>query len=735
MISNYKKFLIDKLLESVMIGNADFMSILGSIDNSISNELYHIIRREVDIKTNYNLVGVSDKNDEITFIPDSQYQRFKEKGENPWTKTKSKSKIGRMVRQVLLDNGHIFSDSQIEDFVNSFKAEWDKRNSTSRKVSVVTGDDILYWYNIENYAATYGTLGNSCMRFTEKNEYMKLYSNNPDKISMVILTENDKLLARALLWKLDESSMSKSIYLDRIYHVKDSDSNYVYDWVVENIAKGDKSIFASYGANSRSSIDGGKMICNLKNVKFDKYPYADSFFCLYKKMKDGKLSDGGFISNVESVDMSFLPSILRETDGRESIYGYRYSKRIDVYIISGDAAYIRSIDDYIYKKDATFCDYVGEWFLENEICYSEIVKSWIPKRISIDHPKYGIIPNDIIVSVAVKYIGKETTPIGIFLDRNENSYQFEDRIKDSNDHFRTNTFIEYFDISFRVLDLWGNVYPYFICAKLYNIKISSDEFRGLCKKFGIPYYDYNRIIKITKETSDFYGIPIEEKEEFLYIKNYIDNFEASYYFKYIDTKDEIKVSDEIKDRYNELIESMHKYLYLNNRTYKREINDGILDKNIKNEKYKLFKEAMVDSVKETLDSIIPSNLDRLMKRSLRRFGEISIEENKMILDLVPLCFSLYLIYYRNYRIVNELRSYLENLPNLIKKDRIQIISEATTEFVLDELRNSIEDKFMKNCLEQTNKLGIKIDYSDFVEYLLRGIDMQKLFDLYSDLLK
>ena len=42
--------------------------------------------REVDIKTNYNAIGLSDKNDEVSCIPDSQCQRYLVKGEDPWTK-------------------------------------------------------------------------------------------------------------------------------------------------------------------------------------------------------------------------------------------------------------------------------------------------------------------------------------------------------------------------------------------------------------------------------------------------------------------------------------------------------------------------------------------------------------------------------------------------------------------------------------------------------------------------
>ena len=80
----------------------------------------------------------------------------------------------------------------------------------------------------ENYNSGNGTLGNSCMRFREKTEYMSIYSENPDKISLVILTENDKLLARSLLWNVDTCSKSNIKYfLDRIYTERDSDFDFL----------------------------------------------------------------------------------------------------------------------------------------------------------------------------------------------------------------------------------------------------------------------------------------------------------------------------------------------------------------------------------------------------------------------------------------------------------------------------------------------------------------------------
>ena len=128
VVRRYSDYLVYQLLESIMVTTKEFKQIIHDMPNNdkISDILFLIIQDGLDIKTNYNLVDIDkDKNDEITFLPDSQYQRFLSKGDDVKTKTKGKSKIGRMIGQILRDNGHThFKETDIENFVNGFKATW-----------------------------------------------------------------------------------------------------------------------------------------------------------------------------------------------------------------------------------------------------------------------------------------------------------------------------------------------------------------------------------------------------------------------------------------------------------------------------------------------------------------------------------------------------------------------------------------------------------------------------------
>jgi hypothetical protein len=53
-----------------------------------------------------------------------------------------------------------------------------------------------------------GQLGSSCMA---RRKYLSLYENNPDVCQMLILTEDDKLIGRAIVWKV--KSIEKMVAL------------------------------------------------------------------------------------------------------------------------------------------------------------------------------------------------------------------------------------------------------------------------------------------------------------------------------------------------------------------------------------------------------------------------------------------------------------------------------------------------------------------------------------------
>jgi len=408
IIKSYKNFL---LLESILEINPTFYGILGDFKrsgNRIAEYIYDIFRNDTDVKTNVNKVDISQyKNGEITFLPDSQYQRIKDTPE-VYKRTRSVGNIGRIIRQILKDNKFEFTDKELEDFVNLYKSRWDKDYS-GRKVEIVKGDDILFWYNEDNYYSDSGTLGNSCMRSPGKNHFMKMYSENPDSVSLVILTHNNKLMGRSLLWKVGENSLGLDYFSDRIYYRFDSDATLIKDWIINNI-KG-KIGFYDSGID-----DNDKIKINLKKVKFDKYPYMDTFEYLYIELDKIQFEgvevynsgDNGFLSPFYDYnEKDYIVYELQDTGGGKSICGdvikCNYSKHL---VHSKDCFYISGYGN-VHKDFTVRCNYYNSNILKKESVWSELMKDWIPKSKSIDHPKYGVILSEYIVDVIVSLKDKK----------------------------------------------------------------------------------------------------------------------------------------------------------------------------------------------------------------------------------------------------------------------------------------------------------------------------------------
>jgi hypothetical protein len=194
-----------------------------------------------------------------------------------WTKSRQEISVGRGIRALLLTTGEKFLDKDIEQFVNLYKSTIDKLNDKFSFFEVVSGDDIAYWYNANNYFQRSGSLGSSCMA-NAKPSWLEIYTKNPEQCSMVIFKSpenNDKIVGRALLWTLQDGKK----FMDRIYTINDSDVILFKEYAKEN---GWYSKFhnASTESGKSSAPDGGieelDLVVNLSQKYYDYYPYLDT---------------------------------------------------------------------------------------------------------------------------------------------------------------------------------------------------------------------------------------------------------------------------------------------------------------------------------------------------------------------------------------------------------------------------------------------------------------------------
>lgn len=233
---------------------------------------------------------------------------------NPvWKKGRQNIFVGRGIRAILTTAGIQFTDKDLEEFVNLYKATVDKMNNRYQYFDIVKGEDIGYWYNINNYYDKKGSLGGSCMRKVDV-DYFDIYMSNPDVCQLVILksSEDDtKIIGRALLWKLDTGRK----FLDRIYTCYESDVNLFREYAKDNgwyYKQYNGSCDSPMVYDNGEAINLGRLTVNIRKGEYTNYPYLDTL--KYFDRNSGKLS----------TEKSYGNYLLEDTEGR-----YYYCQECD----------------------------------------------------------------------------------------------------------------------------------------------------------------------------------------------------------------------------------------------------------------------------------------------------------------------------------------------------------------------------------------------------------------------
>ena len=130
-------------------------------------------------------------------------------------------KVGRLVRTIVKET---YTDSELEEFVNTYKSTYDILGDAFNKIEVIEGEDIIHWYKKDNYVSGGGTLNSSCMAEVAKT-YFNIYVKNTN-VKMIILYgdegkikdgryRDEKIKGRAILWTCEIDGESAT-YMDRI---------------------------------------------------------------------------------------------------------------------------------------------------------------------------------------------------------------------------------------------------------------------------------------------------------------------------------------------------------------------------------------------------------------------------------------------------------------------------------------------------------------------------------------
>lgn len=318
MLTKYEEFLLEKIEnEFLSLLNEAIFLMSPKLSNVISlmadsNKSYAKIAKMfldielLDIDTNISYLDITDDNSMVSFLNPEKAEKFVSdnniRRSEVYNKLKGNSvRVGKLVRKVIemynksSKRDEKFTDKEIEDFVNGFKSNYDFLIKGTINFKVFEGDDILASYLEDNYHLKTGSLGGSCMRYEESQDYLQFYIKNGVKV-LALLGPNDSICGRALLWNLT----SGETFMDRIYTIKDSDINLFKKYAEEKsyIYKSEQNFRESVGVMSpddnysepvSKNLEVDVKKSNREHRKYESFPYLDTLKYYY--WEDGKLTN------------------------------------------------------------------------------------------------------------------------------------------------------------------------------------------------------------------------------------------------------------------------------------------------------------------------------------------------------------------------------------------------------------------------------------------------------------
>ena len=365
----------------------DLKIILQEIESdSIVAQL--LLKKRIDkdllIENPVNYISIAHDKSKISYITTDRISTIDPS--KYWTTSKRfAAKPGAFVGKIFKD----ISSKDVEKFSNLYKSCTNKVNFTFK---IVEGKDILKYYHLSSYANQNGTLGASCMKHDNCQNYFNIYAENPNIIKMLIMLDSDghHIIGRSLLWNFEGNKL-----MDRIYTT--SDSEYLFHfkkWATKNeyLYKSEQNWYDTLNFENLL-IEKKEIEFNVKLDKFEfrKYPYLDTF--KFINVSDGILTNYipkfnfrtlcGPDGSTYNEDFLVFDSINRVIRHRgDSIYleylsiythinNAKYSDINNQYILCDDAIFDREIEDYIFNE---------KYNNRNNIIAIEERKSYIRRR-------------------------------------------------------------------------------------------------------------------------------------------------------------------------------------------------------------------------------------------------------------------------------------------------------------------------------------------------------------------
>lgn len=244
-----------------------------------------------------------------------------------YSQSRNPIRIGRLFNSIMSAAKQETSQREVEEFTNLWKSAWDMVNDAFSKFDVVSGYEIVRWYNESSYESDDSTLGSSCMRYDECENYFGIYTENSDVCKLVILYSDrgssikdgkfrsNYIKGRALLWKTNQGDM----FMDRIYTNNDSDVELFKQFAEKQgwWCKKVQNSSSNFTAQKGTAFKDPTYTVDLKWAEHGSYPYVDTLCYLSMNELDSRDSSGILSNDSDLINYQYE---LRDTEGGRNPY-------------------------------------------------------------------------------------------------------------------------------------------------------------------------------------------------------------------------------------------------------------------------------------------------------------------------------------------------------------------------------------------------------------------------------
>ncbi len=331
----------------------------------------HPVENLVDDHINYISISSTDKT-KISYLTPERIETLLSKGEDLWTSSKRfHIKPGSFISKIFKG----VHPREVEIFSNLFRNIQSKIEMDFR---IIKGQKIRDFYHHSTYYSENGSLGASCMKYDVCQEYLDLYTQNTDTISLLILIDDQcKLIGRSLLWDLGDTKI-----MDRIYTINDENFQYHFKkWADDNgyWYKKEQRWNNTLFFESKGKVDYKQIDITLKNYDFESYPYMDTF--KFIDFKNGRISNyqphGVKFNTISSAEGKVQPpdiySLCEKSKTYHSSDSIVFVPARGINVCSDITVYSDIYDTYILREDAFYDQDLRDWVYQDNDLNNEIL--------------------------------------------------------------------------------------------------------------------------------------------------------------------------------------------------------------------------------------------------------------------------------------------------------------------------------------------------------------------------